>query len=93
MIETLKKIIAEKRDTPSLFKRNIVKEYLQVVVLSFIYSNPEYNGLIFYGGFCLRHCFGLERLSEDLDFVDVEKKVDINKIANSLKVFYKKSIS
>lgn len=49
--------------------RNALKEYLQVYVLSFIYTSPRYKqSLLFTGGTCLRHFYGLERLSEDIDF-------------------------
>lgn len=51
------------------YVRNALKEYLQVYVLYFIYTSSEYKqNLIFTGGTCLRHFFGLERLSEDVDF-------------------------
>lgn len=39
MLELLKKLLKEKESAPVLFKRNLVKEYLQVVVLSFLYSS------------------------------------------------------
>ena len=58
-----------------LFRRNLLKEYLQVVVLDYLYSHPDYSELVFYGGSCLAHCFGLKRLSEDLDFVDTAKRL------------------
>ena len=52
-METLKPIlrnlIAEVPALGGLFKRNILKDYLQVVVLDFIYSDPRYSRLIFYG--------------------------------------------
>jgi len=48
---------------------NAVKEYLQTRALNYIYNDRRYNqNLIFTGGTCLRFCFGLPRLSEDLDF-------------------------
>lgn len=90
MLETLKKIIEDKTDSPVLFKRNILKEYLQLLVLSFIYSNPKYLNLIFYGGSCLRHCYGIGRLSEDLDFVDIEDNVDVEELGDDLKNFFEK---
>jgi predicted nucleotidyltransferase component of viral defense system len=89
--ENLNRLIEEKRGSLALFKRNIAKEYLQVVVLDFIYSSKNYGHLIFYGGSCLKHCYGLPRLSEDLDFVDLEKKVDLKKLANDLEVYFKKN--
>lgn len=55
-------------NTNNLYQRNVVKEHLQDEILSFIYNNSAYNGLIFTGGTCLRKVYGLNRLSEDLDF-------------------------
>ena len=74
-----------------LFKRNLLKEYLQVVVLDFIYSHPKYSELVFYGGSCLSHCFGLNRLSEDLDFVDLTKKIKISELAKDLENYFRKN--
>lgn len=55
-------------NTNDLYQRNVVKERLQDEILSFVYNNSVYNGLIFTGGTCLRKVYGLNRLSEDLDF-------------------------
>jgi predicted nucleotidyltransferase component of viral defense system len=83
------KILLQERETASMvFKRNLVKEYLQVLILSFLYSHKDYRNLIFYGGSSLRHCYGLPRLSEDLDFVDVDKKINLEKLSRDLKNFY-----
>jgi predicted nucleotidyltransferase component of viral defense system len=73
---------------------NCLKEFLQVRVLEFLYNNKKYNQkLIFTGGTCLRLCFNLPRLSEDLDFdyegiLDVEElKLDLFRyFSNSLKI-------
>ncbi len=74
-----------------LFRRNLLKEYLQVVVLDYLYSHPDYSELVFYGDSCLAHCFGLNRLSEDLDFVDIGKKINISKLAEDLENYFKKN--
>ena len=74
-----------------LFRRNLLKEYLQVVVLDYLYSHPDYSELVFYGGSCLAYCFGLKRLSEDLDFVDAGKKIDILKLADDIENYFKKN--
>ena len=89
-LEEIKKILEEHKDSPILFKRNLLKEYLQILGLSFIYSQKEYQSLIFYGGSCLRHCFDLPRLSEDLDFVDLNKKINLEKLAKDLSLFFGK---
>ena len=72
------------------FKRNLVKEYLQILILSFLYSKAKYRNLIFYGGSCLRFCFGLDRLSEDLDFVDLKKKINFEELKKNLIIFFEK---
>lgn len=68
--EILLSIIAEKQKQgitrPVIL--NFLKEYLQYLVLSSIYNHKNFKKLVFKGGSCLRICFGLPRLSEDLDF-------------------------
>lgn len=90
MFDYIKKLLQEKERASALFKRNLIKEYLQVLILSFIYTHKEYQRLVFYGGSALRHCYNLPRLSEDLDFVDVEKKTDLNKLAKGLVNFFER---
>jgi len=85
----LRDLVDKSKSENKLFKRNILKEYLQILVLDFIYSNPEYSQMFFYGGSCLAHCFGLNRLSEDLDFVDIKRNVDISKLARDLENYFK----
>ncbi|MBL7036235.1 nucleotidyl transferase AbiEii/AbiGii toxin family protein [Candidatus Microgenomates bacterium] len=69
------KIVLEKNKSiqNKVYLRNLLKEVLQVYVLNFIYTNPEYKDLIFTGGTCLRKFYSLNRVSEDLDF-DIEGK-------------------
>lgn len=87
----LKDIIAKSTVKHYLFQRNLLKEYLQVLVLNFIYSHPQYSQLVFYGDSCLSHCFNLPRLSEDLDFVDLKKKIKITLLAQDLENYFKKN--
>lgn len=87
----LKKLIAENESTNDLFKRNLLKEYLQTTILDFIYSHPEYSKLVFYGGSCLAQCFGLPRLSEDLDFVDEKNQIKISALAKDLENYIQKN--
>lgn len=69
----------------------MLKEYLQTYVLNYVYLNPEYNkNFIFTGGTCLRRCFGLNRLSEDLDF-DLETPVDTQTLKNNLLAYFKQT--
>ena len=86
----LKDLISKTVSGSSLFRRNRLKEYLQILVLDFIYSHPKYGEMIFYGGSCLAHCHGLPRLSEDLDFVDAKGKVDIQALADDLEGHFRK---
>ena len=40
--------LAEHSGTQNLlFRRNLLKEYLQVVVLDYLYSHPDYSDLVF----------------------------------------------
>ena len=93
-METIKpvlaSIISESPSRNNLFKRNLLKEYLQVVVLDFIYSHPTYSQLLFYGGSALAHCFDLQRLSEDLDFIDETKRVKVPRLAKELEDYFSK---
>lgn len=88
MLDYIKLLLKEKETASAVFKRNLVKEYLQVLILSFLYSHERYRNMIFYGGSSLRHCYGLPRLSEDLDFVDIEKRIDLHGLAEDLKKFF-----
>src|SRR5450830_585010 len=87
----LRNLITKSPAGNKLFKRNLLKEYLQVIVLDYIYSHSDYSNLIFYGGSCLTHCFGLKRLSEDLDFVDIKKEIEISRLARDLEEYFRKN--
>lgn len=86
----LKKIIEDNKDKPHFYIRNLLKEYLQILILSYIYSSDKYKDLFFYGGTCLAHCYGLPRLSEDLDFVDTKKEVSMKNISEDISLFLQK---
>ena len=88
MLENIKNLLAENKNLYAVFRRNLVKEYLQTLALAFIYSRKEYSGLIFYGGSALKHCHGLPRLSEDLDFVDAGQAVSLAALALDLKGYF-----
>lgn len=87
---TFKRLLSEAPAAKLLFRRNILKEYLQIVILDYLYSHPAYSKLVFYGGSCLAQCHGLPRLSEDLDFVDIYGDIDINKISRDLNGYFNK---
>jgi len=86
----LEKLLEESGSRNKVFQRNILKEYFQIIILDFIYSSPKYNDLVFYGGSCLAHCYGLPRLSEDLDFVDIKKNIDNDELLKDLKSYFLK---
>ncbi|KAF0126495.1 MAG: Uncharacterized protein FD189_1372 [Elusimicrobia bacterium] len=88
MLEDIKNLLAANSGLSGVFRRNLVKEYLQTLGLAFIYSRKEYSGLIFYGGSALKHCHGLPRLSEDLDFVDARGEVSLPALAAGLKSYF-----
>lgn len=68
---------------------NQIKEYLQNIILEYIYNSKPYNEtLVFMGGTCLRFCFALPRLSEDLDF-DTGENFDPLPLAKDLKNYFK----
>ncbi len=85
------KLLKDSASDDKFFRRNLLKNYLQILVLDFIYSRKKYSGLVFYGGSCLAHCHNTLRLSEDLDFVDLEKKIEILELAKDLEEYFKKN--
>ena len=94
LLSTLKEIVAKKKEQniPDFVINNFLKEYLQYPVLAYIYSHKKYKNLIFIGGSCLRVCYNLPRLSEDLDFDYFKKdfaKIDLEIFANDLKKYFK----
>lgn len=88
---TLKSLIDKSIAKNNLYKRNLLKEYLQIFVLNYIYANPKYNELVFYGGSCLAHCYNLPRLSEDLDFIDIKKEIKIAEFAKDIEEYFQKN--
>lgn len=91
-LAVMEKLINESKFQNRVFKRNVLKDYLQILVLDFIYSSKKHKDLVFYGGSCLAHCFSLPRLSEDLDFVDIAKLTDLNILAKDIALFVKKEL-
>ena len=94
LLSTLKEIVARKKEQniPGFVISNFLKEYLQYPVLAYIYSHENYKNLIFMGGSCLRICYDLPRLSEDLDFDYLEKdfaEIDLAAFANDFKKYFK----
>lgn len=90
----LEKILVDERARGSsdIYIRNVLKEYLQVYVLYYIYINKKYNkNLVFTGGTCLRHFFDLPRLSEGLDF-DYLEYFDSSGLMGDIEIYFKKQL-
>ena len=56
------------RENPA-FAKHIVKEYIQLMVLDYLSSTPYIRKLSFIGGTNLRLVKGIDRFSEDLDWL------------------------
>jgi len=91
LIQTLQNVLAGKDPLlPPETKRIILKEVLQAYVLDYLYNHPSYRRLNFYGGTCLHVVYGLNRLSEDLDF-DNQASLDLTNLAENLAQYFQKS--
>lgn len=92
IIDELKKVVEDNRGNPnSEYKRNLLKERLQVYILNFVYTS-KYKDLIFTGGTALRKFYNLPRISEDLDFDIENADFDIEKFQNDLSDYLTKKI-
>lgn len=94
MIEQILKIIVQEKKLQGNSKsliRNYLKEYIQYLVLSLLYNQKKMKNLVFNGGSCLRICYDLPRLSEDLDF-DYDEKILGKNILGDLDEYLKKEI-
>ena len=86
----IKNIIEEQAGISNSYKRNVLRNYLQVFILHFIYSDKAYSDLIFYGGSVLSQCYRLPRSSENLDFIDLKGRVNIDKLSRDIEAYFKK---
>ncbi len=93
LIDELKTIVRENKKDRGVFLRNLLKEQLQYYVLDFVYSSDWGSRFLFKGGTCLRFCFDLPRLSEDLDF-DIQDydNFDLEKFCQSLENYFTKHL-
>lgn len=55
-------------------KLNLLREYLQAVILRSLHESEAFTNLCFVGGTALRFAFNLPRFSEDLDFSLIDKE-------------------
>ncbi len=88
IIQGLQKVFDENNDKDLLYVRNLLKEFLQNYILNYVYNSEYGDELIFTGGTCLRFCYGLPRLSEDLDFNSTIKNFDYPKFKNDIKKYF-----
>jgi len=77
LIDDLKLTIEKEKKARPGFLRNLLKEQLQYYTLDFVYSSDWGKRFLLKGGTCLRFCFDLPRLSEDLDF-DIQNYAAFN---------------
>lgn len=90
LIQTLQNVLDAKDPHLAIeTKRILLKEILQVYVLDYLYNHPNYRRLNFYGGTCLHVIYGLNRLSEDLDF-DNTASVEIDQLSADLADHFRK---
>ena len=93
LLDNLKKVYLENKDKQPLLLRNTLKETIQFYILDYIFNSTWGSRLIMKGGTCLRFCFGLPRLSEDLDFdIEGEENFDINKFGEAVKNHFVKTL-
>jgi predicted nucleotidyltransferase component of viral defense system len=78
---------ATKDNLDPLTVRILLKEYLQSHILFAIFNSEIGNDLVFYGGTALRKIYGLDRMSEDLDF-EVNRPVKLKEIADKILVYF-----
>jgi hypothetical protein len=91
LIQTLQNVLASKDPLLAIETRRIIlKDNLQAYVLDYLYNNPTYRRLNFYGGTCLHAVYGLNRLSEDLD-LDNSVGLDLDHLAGDLVQHFQKS--
>jgi len=84
LIQVLQTTLIERESSlPNATQRILLKEVLQALVLDFLYNHPQYRGLNFYGGTCLRVVYQLNRLSEDID-LDNSKQIDLSALKDDL---------
>ena len=69
-----------------IFKENILKEYLQYLVLNIVFSTKYSNKLVFLGGTAIRMIHNSTRFSEDLDFDNTGlSETDFGKVSEVIK--------
>ncbi len=89
IIDELKLIVEKNPDKSALYIRNLLKEALQYYILNFVFNSSYAENVLFKGGTCLRFCFDLPRLSEDID-LDVKDMAvfNLNQFIKDLETYF-----
>lgn len=92
-LNDLRIVYQNNKDKSPVFLRTLFKETVQYYLLDFISKSIWLENLIFKGGTCLRICFNLPRLSEDLDFdIADPKSFDIRIFIAQLSSYFIKTL-
>lgn len=75
-----------------LDKFTIIREYLQLVFLSYLYRQKEAKNIFFKGGTAIRLLFNSPRFSEDLDFSTTYDKKLVRKLVGDVEQRVKQEI-
>jgi predicted nucleotidyltransferase component of viral defense system len=97
---SIKSAIADfmvKRGIPGEMEQNLIKETIQLHLLSALSEARVLRHVVFQGGTALRLCYGGERYSEDLDFVcgkagSYIDKIEFEKLVGSALEMTKKTL-
>ena len=93
LIKNLKIALSDNKTKNPLYIRSVLKEIVQYYILDFISKSVWSDNFLFKGGTCLRICFDLPRLSEDLDFDILNyQDFDLKYFLNALKDYFNKDL-
>ena len=82
----LKTIESYYNEQMRVYKRNILREYLQYKILEILFNSKSSNKLSFLGGTSLRIVHNINRFSEDLDFDNLAiEKDEFIRLSNEIK--------
>ncbi len=70
----------------------IMREYLQILFLTYLYGEKEADKIFFKGGTAIRLLFGSTRFSEDLDFSVLDTRASILKLVKRLEKLMQKEL-
>jgi len=66
MLDIIRQLIKGSKDDVTSI--NIIREFLQILILKILYDKNAYKNIAFIGGTALRILYDLKRFSEDIDF-------------------------